>query len=105
MQQSEEDALEVAGDDGCATWDRIQEVVVIGLGSIEASVPSRFQMALTLLLVDGFEHFQGPIRVRDPCFSAIDRQILADLGCKVCHFPSHLHSSLAHFSRICCAWL
>ena len=43
MQQAEEDAVEAApSSSGCATWDAIEEVVVMGLGSLEARhVPFR----------------------------------------------------------------
>ena len=37
MQQAEEDAVEAApSSSDCATWDAIEEVVVLGLGSLEA---------------------------------------------------------------------
>ena len=82
MQQVEEDALE-ATPSSCASWDSIQGVVILGLGSVERSLASRYQLALALLLAESFEGLTSPIKVRDPVLTELDKQVLNELKCQV----------------------
>ena len=82
MDQAEEDAVE-ATSSNCATWDSVEEVVILGLGSLERSMASRYQLALVLLMVEQFPHLHFPMRVRDPVLTELDRAILKKCHCQV----------------------
>jgi len=82
MQQAEEDSVEATPGNG-ATWDSIQTFLVIGLGSLEASQPARYQLALALLLAEGFDALKSPLQVHDPVLTELDKRILKDLDCQV----------------------
>lgn len=82
MQQAEEDSVEATPSAG-ATWDSVQKLLVIGLGSLEASQPARYQLALALLLAEGFEACEDPLQVHDPVLTGLDKRILKDLDCQV----------------------
>lgn len=84
MQQAEEDAVE-ATPSNCATWDSIQEVVILGLGSLERSIASRYQLALALLMIEEFSKVQHPVLVRDPVLTELDKTILKECQCQVIH--------------------
>lgn len=86
MQQAEEDAVE-ASPSNSATWDSIQEIVVLGLGSLEKSAASRHQLGLALLLAANCGNVQSAIKVRDPVFTELDSKILSDCRCQVIILP------------------
>ena len=58
-------------------------MVVLGLGSLEGSSTSRYQLALGLLLSREVLHLQETVQVYDPVFSAVDKRALSQLGWKV----------------------
>ncbi len=69
-------------------WDEVEEMVVYGLGSLEAGHVPRYQLALALLLADRLPKLQGPIQVFDPVFTEVDHQLLKEQGLLVCsHAP------------------
>ena len=62
-------------------WNRVQQIVLLGLGSPEENYKSRCQLAFTLLLS---EHLNGAsILARDPVFTSVDIRLLVYMGCKV----------------------
>ena len=65
-------------------WSAVQRLVVLGLGSPEASPPARMQAAFALMLAQrllpGLQH---PVLACDPVFTAVDRSVLAGLGWQV----------------------
>lgn len=83
MQQAEEDAVEATPNQSCSTWDSIQEVVMLGLGSPERSIAARYQLALALLMVEGFPELQSPVCVRDPVLTELDKAVLKECQCQV----------------------
>ena len=86
MQQAEEDAVE-ATPSNCVTWDSIEEVVILGLGSLERSNASRCQLALVLLMVERFLKLQSPVCVRDPALTELDKAVLRECQCQVFFIP------------------
>jgi hypothetical protein len=93
MQQAEEDSVE-ATPSGGATWDSIRKVIVIGVGSLEASQPARYQLALALLLAEGFEALQEAVQVHDPILTDLDKEILGEIKCQVRVSNSCIASSM-----------
>lgn len=82
MQQAEEDAVE-ASESSCEPWEAIREVVIMGLGSVENSAISRYQLALILLLAENLPQTQGHVQARDPVFTVLDKDVLRDCHCQV----------------------
>lgn len=65
-------------------WPRVLHMVVVGLGSAEASRPARHQLALALLLADEIlPGLASPPEAFDPVFSPVDELLLQSYGWKV----------------------
>lgn len=72
-----------------SSWASISHMVILGLGSAEASRPARYQLALALLLAE--ELLPGlalPPKALDPVFSPTDKLLLQSYGWKVQCFAS-----------------
>lgn len=61
-------------------WAEVRRLVVYGVGCIEDSRVSRYQLALALLLKDLLPGLAAPPELYDPAFSELDRALLARLG-------------------------
>ncbi|KAK4366853.1 hypothetical protein RND71_014733 [Anisodus tanguticus] len=59
------------------------QVVIYGLGSIEYSFSSQFQLAVVLLLKRDFSNWIGNIEINDPVMSPADIIVFKELGLKV----------------------
>ena len=82
MQQAEEDAVE-ATPSSCATWDSVEEMIILGLGSVGNSITSRYQLALALLLAEELPQLQSSLSVRDPVLTELDKRLLGECHVKV----------------------
>ena len=58
-------------------------MVVYGLGSPEAALVPRYQLALALLLREQLPGLRQPVQAFDPVFSEVDRLLLASFGIEV----------------------
>ncbi|KAI8471053.1 MAG: hypothetical protein J3K34DRAFT_458516 [Monoraphidium minutum] len=68
------------GGGGGWSWGRVRQMVVYGLGCIEDSRVSRYQLALALLLRDLLPGLAAPPQLFDPAFSEADAALIARLG-------------------------
>ncbi|XP_059309979.1 protein SENSITIVITY TO RED LIGHT REDUCED 1-like [Lycium ferocissimum] len=59
------------------------QVVIYGLGSIEYSFSSQFQLAVVLLLKRDFSNWIGNIEIYDPVMSPSDITVFKELGLEV----------------------
>ena len=66
-------------------WAEMEEMVIYGLGSLEAGHVPRDQLAFALLLADCLPRLQGPLQVFDPVFTEVDLQLLKEQGLSVRH--------------------
>jgi hypothetical protein len=63
-------------------------MVVYGLGSPEAALVPRYQLALALLLREQLPGLRAPVEAFDPVFSETDRQLLASFDIEVCRLSA-----------------
>jgi hypothetical protein len=81
-------------------WSEVEEMVIYGLGSLEAGHVPRYQLAFALLLADRLPSLQGPLQVFDPVFTEVDVRLLKEQGLSVSstlqklHAHASLHASL-----------
>ena len=61
----------------------------------------RYQLALALLLAEGFERLAAPVQLRDPVFTELDRKVLEDSGCQVGPFIQFSGTLSAVLPRAC----
>ncbi|GBF96544.1 hypothetical protein Rsub_09127 [Raphidocelis subcapitata] len=64
-------------------WGGVRELVVYGLGCIEDSRTSRYQLALVLALSGLLPGLSSPPQLFDPAFSELDAALLARLGLRL----------------------
>ncbi|KAI8064561.1 SRR1-domain-containing protein [Gongronella butleri] len=60
----------------------IKDIVCYGIGSMEDSIPARYQFMLILLLQDKIKH-TGAIYIFDPVMTAADKEVCAHYGLQV----------------------
>lgn len=68
---------------GAWAWERVQDMVCYGLGSLGSGLNPRYQLALARLLAKRLSGLAGPPEFFDPVFSCEDRAALQRLGCVV----------------------
>lgn len=83
-----------ASESHCWRWEAVEEMVIYGLGSLEASPVPRYQLAFALLLAERLPKLKGPLQAFDPVFTELDCALLKEQGLLVRIFSASPHFSI-----------